>query len=171
MHGLVLIPMFSFPCPVVPAAVRIAEDIKVSTQLLGAVSYFKYDLPEEGITIRLNVTKGQVVLYASTRITTPNSAFYDIRLETDSSVDVFINPEDLLMSHGPVSVGRRKRCVEGEGDNSCTSRFLYVSVEGLRGNNSYVLETKYGDTSTCELVTQLMWICIPLHHIGTYVCC
>ena len=145
--------LFLFLCSVVPAAVHIEEDIAISTQLLGTVSYFQYDLPEEGITIRLNVTKGRVVLYASSRITIPNSAFHDIRLETHSSADVFISPEDLQKSHRPMSVGRKRRCAEGEGERSCTVSSLYVSVEGLQRNNSYVLETTYGDTSTCELVT------------------
>lgn len=133
--------------PAVPARVFVEDMVEVSTQLLGRVSYFQYELPEEGMTLRLNVAAGRVVLYASTRIPNPNSALYDIRIETDSTEDVFVRPEDLLRSGG---VGRRKRLEGGHGGNS-TGTMIYVSIEGLRGNNSYILETTFGDTSTCKL--------------------
>ena len=138
-----------------PVSVFIEEDIEVSKQLFGHVSYFQYELPEEGMTLRLKVEMGRVVLYASTRIPNPNSALYDIRLETSSTEDVFLSPEDLLTSEG--GMGRRstemagsagrKRSVEGRGATNTT---IFVTTEGLKGDNSYVLETTFGDTSTSE---------------------
>lgn len=135
-----------------PARVFVEDMVEVSTQLLGSVSYFQYELPEEGMTLRLNVAAGRVILYASTRIPNPNSALYDIRIETDSTDDVFVTPEDLLQNDGFIGVGRRKR-LEGEGgrQRNSTGIMIYVSIEGLRGNNSYILETTFGDTSTCKL--------------------
>lgn len=144
------------PSLAVPARVFVEEMIEVSTQLLGRVSYFQYELPEEGMTLRLNVAAGRVVLYASTRIPNPNSALYDIRIETDSTEDVFVSPEDLVQNDGVIRVGRRKR-LEGGGQGNSTSTMIYISIEGLRDNNSYILETTFGDTSTCKLMILHTW--------------
>lgn len=134
-----------------PARVFVEDMVEVSTQQLGRVSYFQYELPEEGMTLRLNVAAGRVVLYASTRIPNPNSALYDIRIETDSTEDVFVRPEDLVQNDGVIRVGRRKR-LEGGGQGNSTGTMIYVSIEGLRDDNSYILETTFGDTSTCKLM-------------------
>ncbi|CAI7989860.1 Heat shock factor protein 1 [Geodia barretti] len=130
------------------ASVFIEEDVMVATQLLGTVSYFQYELPDEGLTLRLNVAAGRVVLYASTRIRNPNSAVYDIRLETDATEDVFVSPDDLIMTGvGTAIEGRRKRNIEkGERDSAVV--MIFVTVEGLEKNNSFILESTFGDTST-----------------------
>ena len=141
------------------------EDVKVSQQLLGTVSYFQYELPDEGMTLRLNVAAGRVVLYASARVQNPNSALYDVRLETESNEDVFLSPSDLqtgggLLGGSVVGAGKRRRDSEDsgeEGDLAVT--MIYVTVEGLEKNNSYVLETTFGDTSTSELGS-IMFYCI-----------
>ena len=148
------------------AAATVEEDIQVATQLLGQVSYFQYQLPEEGMTLRLNVAIGRTVLYASTRITNPNSALHDIHLVTESSADVFVSPADLLrelgdMELGGVGRGRRSN-VEEEGEGVFTDVTVFVTVEGLQGNNSFVLETTFGDTSTCMQYTK--------SHVHVYTC-
>lgn len=43
------------------------------------------------MTLALEVQEGSVVLYASNKISNPNAAFYDYRLETSRSADVYIN--------------------------------------------------------------------------------
>ena len=129
----------------------VEEEVKVSTQLLGTVSYFQYELPNEGMTLRLNVAAGRVVLYASARIRNPNSALYDVRLETETTEDVFVSREDLVMGDdgGMGGVGRRRNAEGEEGGSTVT--LVFVTVEGLGKNNSYTLETTFGDSSTCEL--------------------
>ena len=135
-----------------PAAVRVEEPIEVAAQLEGQISYFQYQLPEEGMTLELTVTKGRAILYASTKISNPNSAFHDFSFETDSSVDVFLSPEDLVKSDNNIDIGINKRDVEEEEQRkrNFTDIKVFVSIEGLDKNNSYVLDTTFGDTSTCE---------------------
>ena len=133
--------------PAAPVAAFVEEDIQVSTQLRGTVSYFQYELPEEGMTLRLNVEKGRVVLYASSKIPNPNSAFYDFSLETDSSEDVYLSPEDFLAGGGGERLGRS----QAETDEDKSRTMIFITIEGLEEDNSYVLETTFGDTSTGEL--------------------
>lgn len=139
---------FVFSTCTAPAAVFVEEDVKVETQLIGTVSYFQYELPDEGLTLRLNVDEGRVVLYASTRIRNPNSALYDIRLETEVTEDVFVSPDDFVTTGEGME--RRERDSE-EGDDKSEPAMIFVTVEGLEKNNSYILETTFGDTSTSEL--------------------
>ena len=148
MLGMDLILLYIYT--IAAASVFIEEDVMVATQLLGTVSYFQYELPDEGLTLRLNVAAGRVVLYASTRIRNPNSAVYDIRLETDATEDVFVSPDDLIMTGvGTAIEGRRKRNIEkGERDSAVV--MIFVTVEGLEKNNSFILESTFGDTSTSE---------------------
>jgi hypothetical protein len=135
------------------ASVFIEEDVMVATQLIGTVSYFQYELPNEGLTLRLNVAAGRVVLYASTRIRNPNSALYDIRLETDATEDIFVSPDDLIMTGVGTAIGeRRKRNIE-EGERDSAVIMVFVTVEGLEKNNSFILETTFGDTSTTSQVS------------------
>ena len=123
----------------VPATVFIEEDVKVSTQRLGTFSYLQYQLPDEGMTLHLRIIAGRVVLYTSTTMHSPNSAFYDIRLETQSDGDVFISPEQTVTGGGGIA--------RDMGSNLTT---IFITIEGLLENNSYVLETTFGDTSTCK---------------------
>ena len=141
--------------------VAVEEDIQVSEQLQGSVSYFQYELPDEGMTLRLNVAAGRVVLYASTRVQNPNSALYDLRLETESTEDIFISPRDFVeegegggdTDSSMAGVGRRRINLE---ERERDVMMIFVTVEGLEQSNSYVLETTLGDTSTSELLC-LKW--------------
>jgi len=58
-------------------------------------AFFQFALTEEGLTLKLDVQIGFIVLFASSKIQNPNEAFYDWRLETRSSADVYISQDDL----------------------------------------------------------------------------
>lgn len=131
------------------AAVTVEQPVEVATQLKGQISYFQYQLPTEGMTLHLTVVMGKAILYASTEIANPNSALHDVRLETDSSADVFLSPKDLFEDDFDINVIiDRKRDVKGS--RKFTDIDVFVSIEGLDSNNSYVLDTTFGDTSTRE---------------------
>lgn len=132
-----------------PVAVFIEDDIMVSTQKLGTVSYFQYQLPDEGMTLRLNVAEGRIILYGSTKIQNPNSALYEIRLETESNEDVFISPADIVSDDGIIVKRSRARREQSN------LTMIYITIEGLHNNNSYILETTFGDTSTCKLYNKV----------------
>ena len=82
----------------------------ISTLEQNQTAYFQYTLPEEGLTLRLEVETGLIVCFASNRIENPNEALYDFRVETNSSADVYISLDDL------------------QGNSS----IIYISIEGLR---------------------------------------
>lgn len=143
---------------------EVREEVRVSAQRRGAVSYFQYQLPEEGMTLQLNVAAGRVVLYASMRIQNPNSALYDYTLETGSEEDIYISPEDLMIDNSEIAVNvvernNRKRDV-GEEENEGEEIMIFITVEGLELNNSYTLDTLVGDTSKFRLTTSKQYCTI-----------
>ena len=85
-----------------------------------------YD-PDEGVTIKVNVTNGSVIVYASDQTTTPNEAFYDWMIETDGYADVFLDPDDV---------------------NRTVGDSIYVAIEGEDPENDFTFITEEGDTST-----------------------
>ena len=81
----------------------------------------------EGVTIKVNVTNGTVIVYASDRITTPNEAFYDWMIETDGYSDIFLDPIEVSRIVGDT---------------------VYVVIEGEDVDNDFTFTSENGDTST-----------------------
>ena len=96
---------------------------------IGEVSYFVYNLPEEGMTLRVEILDGFVVIYISTKVRNPNEALYDFKLVTSTTTDVFIPPPK---TDSPA--------------NDTTK--VYISIEGHSTLNRFVLNTTYNDTTT-----------------------
>ena len=94
------------------------------------VAYFQFTLPEEGLTLKLEVQTGLVILYASNKIQNPNEAFYDWKLETSSSADVYISPDDL-----EVSPSLTKRQVL-----QSLNTTIFISIEGQSGTNNFTTQ-------------------------------
>ena len=109
------------------AAVEINETVDTSVGK-GEQTYIEipYD-PDEGVTIKVNVTNGTVVVYASDQTTTPNEAFYDWMVETDGYSDVFLDPDDVNRTVGDT---------------------VYVAIEGEDTDNDFTFTSENGDTST-----------------------
>ena len=106
----------------------------MSTLVHNQTAFFQYTLPEEGLTLRLEVETGLIVCFASNRIENPNEALYDFRVETSSSADVYISMDNLQ-------------------GNSST---IYISIEGQSGINNFTLNTTSGDTTTGTYVTDYL---------------
>ena len=83
--------------------------------------------PNEGVTIKVNVTNGTVVVYASDQIKTHNEAFYDWMIETDGYSEVFLDPNDV---------------------NRTLGDSVYIAVEGEDTDNDFTFTPENGDTST-----------------------
>lgn len=128
--------MFDF-CFVAPAIGEITEPF-IGTLERNQAAFFQYTLPEEGLTLRLEVEIGLIVLYASNKIRSPNEAFYDWRLETRTSADVYISPDDLEESS---SLTKRQVL-------QSLNTTIFISIEGQSGINNFTLNTTYGDTSS-----------------------
>ena len=109
------------------AAVETNETVDTSVGE-GEKTYIQipYD-PDEGVTIKVNVTNGRVVVYASDQTTTPNEAFYDWMIESDGYSDIFLDPDDVNRTVGDT---------------------VYVAIEGEDTDNDFTFTSENGDTST-----------------------
>lgn len=106
---------------------------------MGEVSFFEYQVPEEGITLTLRRQQGSATLYASNKLQNPNSALYDYRI--DGEGQVYVDPEELLSV--AVSNRRKRESVTLLGNVTT----LYVSVEGIEDViNSFEIEASLGNT-------------------------
>jgi len=146
----------------------------------GGTARLNFALPVEGITIRLCVSQGYLVLYASVSSTAPNSAVNDFMLEIGTGCsDIYIDPTDT--GNGiDNSMGRRKRQMFSSTASESANITLYVSIEGVEERNTFILQTTTGDTSTpgtftsrnepYNLLTILMlgYITVPAHKTGLH---
>lgn len=118
-------------------AITLAQTISIELEM-GEVSYFEYQVPEDGITLTLRRQEGTASLYASDKLQNPNSAFYDYRI--DGEGQVYVDPEELLVS---TASDRRKR----ESVTLIGNTTLYVSVEGIGDViNTFEIEATLGNT-------------------------
>ncbi len=113
----------------------------------------------EGVTIRLCVGSGQLALYASTTVPTPNQAlnifsFEDGLLNAECE-DIFVDLEMLEMlaeeTDIPVLPPRRppvrgrKRQVQ-----AVQNITIFITIVSLADNSSFTFETPDGNSSICE---------------------
>ena len=105
----------------------------------GNQARYQFLVPEEGITVRLCIQNGRVVLYASTVVPNPNAAFYEYQLECIdcNNCDLYVGPE--------VTPGKKRSLYKRQSDTNVT---LYVAVEGLADNSTFILDSTVGDTAT-----------------------
>ena len=134
-------------------AARIGNGLE-GTLDMGENIRYQYPLPEDGMTIKICVQDGKVVLYASTRVTTPNSALYEYKLDisgrssgTEVCDDVFVKSSE-----------SKKRNVVPESSNIT----LYVALNGEEQSNTFALNSTIGDTTsgkgTVETITVGRWM-------------
>ncbi|XP_078655708.1 collagen alpha-1(XII) chain-like [Branchiostoma floridae x Branchiostoma belcheri] len=90
-----------------------------------AVRHLSLIVPDVGMTFKLTLNRGQVAIYGSSLVTTPNEAIHNFTL---TSGDVFF-PSEPVGSQGARTT-------------------VYVSVYGLSDHSSFTLHTTEGDTST-----------------------
>ena len=100
-------------------------------------------LPDEGMTLKLNVTKGSVVFLGSDKIENPNEAFYNFRLSNDQ-------PELYISRNTLTSVQNMKR--RGIGKHI----ILYFLAQGERIINQFILDAFLGDTTGIALAKLLL---------------
>ena len=116
----------------VPVEINQALNIRLSKH---QVSYFKFEVPSEGISITLRGLRGQVMLFASYRTRNPNSALHDYAIKNDG--EIYIGSS---RTHG------RTRFQRGEVVLSSQSNAtLYASVEGTGLDNDFIVWSSKGD--------------------------
>ena len=131
---------------------------------------YQFPVPEEGLTVRLCVRNGLIVLYASTTIPNPNQAYYDWKLECIDCDDceMFVDPEDFEVIPADVEVPQRRRrqaMVNTTEEVVYTNFTVYISVEGMEDRNTFELNTDVGDTTGINI---LMWACKVI--CDSYMC-
>ena len=128
----------------------------------GGTVRLNFPLPVEGITIRLCVSQGYLVLYASVSSTTPNSAVNDFMLEIGTGCsDIYIDPRGIGNGNDNSNnaLGRRKRQVFNSTASESANLTLYISIEGVEERNTFILQTTTGDTSTPSMFTSAVKQC------------
>ena len=127
-----------------PAIVSISVQLKASLGM-GESRLLQYPFPDEGITLKVDITSGQVLVYGSFTIQNPNSLTADFSItSTTNGINFFIGP-DLYHSLIGGSQTIRERRQIGSPSNIPTN--VYLSIEGLETNNTFSLNTTFGDTS------------------------
>lgn len=111
---------------------------------------YQYTIRESGVIIRLCVTEGRVILYASVNLPNPNRALNSFTLDPNTAhsvqcEDVFVSPE--VISRRPRQQSVKKRQVPTSEDNDI---ILYVTIEGIDDSSSFTLETPTGNSTQCE---------------------
>ena len=111
----------------------------ISSQLgQGQVSFFQFSLPKEGMTFKIDITSGSVVIYGSNKIHNPNEAFHDFQLSS-SRREIFIYTAYFQHSSSPISSRQAP---------NITNITVFVSIEGQNAVNTFTLNTTIGDTTT-----------------------
>lgn len=108
------------------------------------VSFFEFELPNEGMTISLRRQTGRMMLYASSKVQNPSSAFYEYRIQNEG--EVYIDPYRLFFNKF------QKRETTGIVLNTT----LYVSVEGGDTSNKFQIRTSLGNTINCKCCVLIM---------------
>ena len=101
----------------------------------GQVSFFEFELPEEGMTISLHRQEGRMTLYASDKLRNPNPAFYDYHIMNEGEIYVDINPSK------PITKREQP-------DEILLNVTLYMSVKGTGETNNFKIYTYKGDTTS-----------------------
>ena len=124
-----------------PAIASISKPLATSLGM-GKSRLLQYPFPNEGITLKVDVTLGQVQVQGSFTIRNPTSLTADFSVSsTTNGIDYFISPGLYQSSIGGLQTSRRRRSPSNITTN------VYLSIEGLQANNTFYLNTTFGDTS------------------------
>ena len=96
----------------------------------GTVEYYRVRIPDEGLTFKIDVRSGRVLICGSVRNQNPDCrdpSSYEWRCETIDYCDIHVRDDD-----------SRKRRQTG-------STFMFITVEGVERNNEVILNTTMGD--------------------------
>ena len=118
---------------VITAPLALASDTGISGSLgAGERTYYEFDFDSDGVTLRLTVTFGTIICYASDIIQNPNEdQGYVWKVTVSNYQDVFLNPDSLNRTTGPT---------------------LYVALEGVNTSNDFTLNSTTGDRrSECQM--------------------
>ena len=102
------------------------------------MSFVRTYLPEQGMTVRIDVNEGSVALFGSNKIQMPNEAFYDFMLSNNRR-DIFVTKS----TFGIDTPAETKREI-----TNFTNITVYISIQGQGISNNFTFNTTVGDTTT-----------------------
>ena len=135
----------SITCIIIAPAISAIGQAITSTLEQNEASYIQLGLPVDGMTFRLDVSQGSVVMYGSNKIQNPNEAFYDFKL-SNNQPEIFVTDKTFFSS-----ITKRQILTNNTDDIT-----IYITIEGQSESNNFTLNTTIGDTTepTTEPTTQ-----------------
>ena len=105
----------------------------------------QYTFPDEGLIIKINIISGRLLIYGSFSVRNPTLLTADFSIQsTSTGIDYFISPDLYQSSTGGMQTSRRRRQT---GSQLNTTANVFLSIEGLDTNNTFSLNTTFGDTA------------------------
>ena len=100
------------------------------------------------MTLKVNITQGDLLIRGSFTIHNPNELTQDFSVMSNGNdIDYFISPELLRQStdNGNNDGQRTKR--QAPTPTNATDANVYLSIVGLNDNNTFILNTTFGDNT------------------------
>lgn len=116
---------------IAPAITYISDKLEGNLEI-NQVRLLEYKFPKEGMTLKIDITQGQLIVYGSFSIRNPTVLTADFSIKSTSKINYFISPE--LYSNS-ITV------------NNNISVRVYLSLIGLQINNTFSLNTTFGNTT------------------------
>ena len=123
-----------------PAIFEISQELETTISRDQATN-LEYNFPPEGLTIKIEISVGELVLYGSFTIRSPTSLTADFEIRSTSEIDYFVSPElydESVINYG----GENRRRRQASGDTS-----VFITLVGQEDINTFSLNTTYDDTT------------------------
>ena len=125
-------------------ALSIISDVIEGILQTNEARLLEFPFPSEGMTLKVDITRGQLQVYGSFSIRNPTSLTADFSVQsTFTGIDYFISPK--LYSSSTNTGLITKRQASPSTNTSAVS--VYISLTGLVNNTVFSLNTTFGDTS------------------------
>ena len=124
---------------IAPAVSDVGEAV-TSSLTQGEVTFLQMTLPEDGLTISIDVDEGSVVMYGSDKIQQPNEAFHDFKL-TNYRPEIYLT-EETFGKNTNITVSKQEATTDSTGIT------IYISIQGQSVINNFTLNTTIGDTTS-----------------------
>ncbi|XP_011403766.1 PREDICTED: uncharacterized protein LOC105312654 [Amphimedon queenslandica] len=114
----------------------------------GSSRLLQYGFPPMGMTLKVDVTVGNLAVRGSFSVQNPNELTQDFSVMSNGNdIDYFISPELYVQSTTDDDNGGSRRKRQTSIPTNITNANVYLSIVGLNDNNTFVLNTTFGDTT------------------------
>ena len=116
----------------------------------GSSRLLQYEFPSVGMTLKVAVTQGNLAVLGSFSVQNPNELTQDFSVMSNGNdIDYFISPELLRQSttDDDDDDHRRHKKRQTSMPTNATNANVYLSIVGLNDNNTFALNTTFGDTT------------------------